>query len=965
MAKLPKGGVAKLDLQNTCYVPNSDINLISKDDGGRFIKDIIARKKVILTGKKGPDRLYHLDTPSSLKETSYSTKPLSDLEKLHLQMGHLNYAAIKAMVRKNLATGISLSEQNLQTESPICAACVEGKMTRASFPLSKSERNPHILGLVHLDLWGPAPIHSLHKGSRYTITFTDDNSRWVWVYFLRLKSKAFSAFKVWLAEVEKETGKTLKVFRTDNGPEYLTKEWIAFMKEQGVAYTIWLKNQQFTSALPNLTPYEVYRKKKPDLSRAHHFGCRAFLYNNLPKRSKLDPRAEEVIFLGFSLTQKAWEVYRPKTKQCASSVHVRFDDITVGTSSSLLLSEGENDYSSIKNKCSPDEEEVPPLQTSPTPSSSSTVTPSVDIPQIAETPPLPSPNPPLPDPKPKHAYNKRPLPPPRELSTRQSAACGETVPSIPPSGSSSGQPSNSSIPFPTAESGPEPQAEADSSANPSSGGESSEAEASLITEHKDNWKDFALHISTDEPRTVAEAKASPDWPHWEAAMEREHEAILCLGTYSLGELPPGRKAIGSKWVFRKKRGLNGETIYKARIVAQGFSQIPGVDFFQTYAPVVRIETIWLLMAIAAINDWEFHVVDVDSAFLNSLMPADQTAYMKQPPGLNVEGKEDLVWILFKALYGLRQSAYLWYQCLLEILTKLGFSVLKSDPCIFIRQSSTGITIISAHVDDSGLFCTSISEVELVKSQIREHVSIKDQGEAKSILGMDIIRDCKNRTITLSHHHLIDKVVKDFNMQDAKPVHSPMNASSRLAKADSPFTPKERAEMRKIPYQEAVGSLMHIAVNTRPDIAFAVQQVAQFMSNPGQPHWKAVKRIIAYFKTTRDLTLTLGGRPSSQSAASPLIAYSDSDHCNSHDHARSISGFGLFYGQGAFSWSAKKQTSTATSTGEAELYAGLRAGTEITWIRSFLFEISLEQKSATTLKIDNNFAISMMDPPSNV
>ncbi|KDR64976.1 hypothetical protein GALMADRAFT_82453 [Galerina marginata CBS 339.88] len=487
----------------------------------------------------------------------------------------------------------------------------------------------------------------------------------------------------------------------------------------------------------------------------------------------------------------------------------------------------------------------------------------------------------------------------------------------------------------------------------------------MITEHEDNWKDFVLHVSTDEPRTVAEAKASPDWPHWEAAMEREHEAILRLGTYSLGELPPGRKAIGSKWVFRKKRGLNGETIYKARIVAQGFSQIPGVDFFQTYAPVARIETIRLLMAIAAINDWEFHVVDVDSAFLNSLMPADQTAYMKQPPGLNVEGKEDLVWILFKALYGLRQSAYLWYQRLLEILTKLGFSVLKSDPCIFIRQSSTGITIISAHVDDLGLFCTSISEVELVKSQIREHVSIKDQGEAKSILGMDIIRDRKNRTITLSHRHLIDKVVKDFNMQDAKPVHSPMNASSRLAKADSPSTPKERAEMRKIPYQEAVGSLMHIAVNTRPDIAFAVQQVAQFMSNPGQPHWKAVKRIIAYLKTTRDLTLTLGGRPSSQSAASPLIAYSDSDHCNSRDHARSISGFGLFYGQGVFSWSAKKQTSTATSTGEAELYAGLRAGTEITWIRSFLFEIGLEQKSATTLKIDNNSAISMMDPPSNV
>lgn len=237
------------------------------------------------------------------------------------------------------------------------------------------------------------------------------------------------------------------------------------------------------------------------------------------------------------------------------------------------------------------------------------------------------------------------------------------------------------------------------------------------------------------------------------------------------------------------------TRYRARYVAKGFTQIPGVDFFNTFAPVAKIESIRILMALAAILDWEFQVIDVDSAFLNSGMPKDQLIYVRQPPGYQRVGKEHWVWLLLKGLYGLRQSAYLWYQKLKAIMIRMGFYVCRSDPCVFIRSSPSATSIVAAHVDDLGLYCSSIAEVELLKSQFREHVNIKDGGDAKMILGMEIIRDSKARTISLSHRFYIDTIVKRFRQEDARPVYSPMNTSGPpLSKADCPKTQDERQAM---------------------------------------------------------------------------------------------------------------------------------------------------------------------------
>ena len=295
-------------------------------------------------------------------------------------------------------------------------------------------------------------------------------------------------------------------------------------------------------------------------------------------------------------------------------------------------------------------------------------------------------------------------------------------------------------------------------------------------------------------------------------------------------------------------------------------------------------------------NWEVHIIDVDSAFLNSDMAPDQTVYLSQPPGYIAKGKEDYVWKLNKALYGLKQSGHLWYQKLRGILEVIGFQACKSDPCIFICSSASATAIISSHVDDLGPYCSSTAETKLVKSQIREHISIKDLGDTRLMLGIETNCDHQACTIALSHHSYINKIVAQYGQSNAKDVYSPMEMGTRLTKAHCPSTPEEIAEMRSKPYQAAVGSLNHAAVMTHPDIAKAVQTVAQFSSNPGKHHWDAVIHIICYLKTTRNWVLTLGGK----SATVNPLGYCDANHANSPDHGRSISGYAIVLGSGCFS-----------------------------------------------------------------
>ncbi|KAL1941168.1 hypothetical protein VTO73DRAFT_7380 [Trametes versicolor] len=975
-------------------------------------------------GAKGADRLYHLDTPS---ESAFhvSTNPYGRLQDLHGRLGHLNYQSIRKLVRKGLVRGVKLSKAELNAEPPPCSSCMQGKMTRASFPRSQSGRPERELFLASTDLWGEAQVQT-PDGKRYVMTITDHYHRWLWVAFLRHKSDAFGAFKEWLARVERETGLKLAKLRADNGGEYVGNAFKDFCKERGIQlqttsprtpeqngaaesqnrsifdrvrtilidsglplnlwgeavnYIVYTKNRNPTAALDGSTPFQTRYGHAPDISFLHRFGCRAYVYNDHPSRRKLDPRAREGIFVGYADNQKAYRVYFPDTQKLVTSIHVRFHDNANGFSGTLP--EGEKDYDSLIESFDPqadlDDSRPSHGQTSETSALDAALNEAATVPDAAPdeqqapivAPPAPD-APPAPRPRgrPKGSKNKKGGVAVRHSSRVRAKAGVEAAPNAP--AEEPHPPQAVAAPEPPLVEHPVPGGdvpEADMSESDLT--ELSESERSNDEDESANLigalLEHSFAISGDEPQTYKEAMASPEANEWEAAMVQELESIASLGSFELTSLPPGRKPIGTRWVFLVKRDTNGNVLrYKARLVAQGFTQQPGVDFQETFALVAKAESIRAICAIAAQRDGIIHVVNVDSAFLNSEMPDDQEAYVKQPPGFTLHGQETKVWRLRKALYGLRQSGYLWYRKLKSIMTSIGFTTCQSDPCVFFRYDhDRNLAIVTSHVDDLAIFGLglSLAAVNKIKDEIRREVPIKDGQDISLLLGVKITRDLKARTISFSHTHKIDKALEEFGFKDAHPVWSPMLHSQRLSASQAPQTPKDIAFMRNVKYMSAVGTLMHIAVHTRPDISKAVQSVARFMANPGKPHWQAVKRIFQYLKGTRDYVLTVGGNGTTQ----PL-AYCDTDWGNDPDTAKSTSGYAIFIGQGCISWSAKKQTVVALSTGEAEYYASTHCGREIIWLRQLLSELGLlpsPRPPPTPLRIDSTTAIKMINNPDEV
>ncbi len=244
--------------------------------------------------------------------------------------------------------------------------------------------------------------------------------------------------------------------------------------------------------------------------------------------------------------------------------------------------------------------------------------------------------------------------------------------------------------------------------------------------------------------------ASKHRPQWLEAIQEELNSIHGLGTFELAELPPGWKAISSKWIFHIKcNALGAITCFKARLVACGYTQIPGVDFFETYAPVTRIEFFCILLALAAHFDWEIIQLDVKNTFLNGELKEE--IYMRPPKGFSSPGKEDFYWQLQKTLYGLKQSSFVSYGCFSGGMLKLGYVPLLSDACVFICISPDRkhISIVAVHVDDMGLLSNSVEEQECAKAELKKEFPINALGEPDLLLGLKINCDCKQCTITIS------------------------------------------------------------------------------------------------------------------------------------------------------------------------------------------------------------------------
>ena len=433
-----------------------------------------------------------------------------------------------------------------------------------------------------------------------------------------------------------------------------------------------------------------------------------------------------------------------------------------------------------------------------------------------------------------------------------------------------------------------------------------------------------------DPTSLREAQAAPDWLEWEKAIEVEMENLRMHETYELVVKPPGARTIGCTLVFHRKRDAEGAvTQHKVRVVAQGFSQIPGQDFDQTFAPVAKSSSLRVMITLAARFGWPMIQLDVKSAYLNGEL--DKELYMRQPPGTAAPGEEHLVCRLKKSLYGLKQAGRAWYKTYREAMTDLGMTRSEADHACFWKAEGESLAMVGTIVDDM-LVTGTPDLVEQFRTGIKARFTITDSGEVAWLLGIEVVRDRDAGTVRIAQRTAIDAVVRAMHLEGAKPASTPIAVGGKLDRSQCPTTTAAIADMAGVPYKQGVGMCMYIAVTTRPDIAHAVHRLAKYMANPGRAHWEALKRLVRYLAGTREFWLVYGRDRSG------LAGFTDADWGTSDDTRHSVCGYVYTLDGGAISWSAKQQQVVALSSTEAEYIGITHAAKEAIWLRSLLTDL---------------------------
>ncbi|GJZ09305.1 putative ribonuclease H-like domain-containing protein [Tanacetum coccineum] len=449
-----------------------------------------------------------------------------------------------------------------------------------------------------------------------------------------------------------------------------------------------------------------------------------------------------------------------------------------------------------------------------------------------------------------------------------------------------------------------------------------QSEAGLITfinkQRRTNHKDFqnclfACFLSQMEPKKVSQAL---DDESWVEAMQEELLQFKLLNVWTLVDLPHGKKAIGTKWVFRNKKDQRGIMVRnKARLVAQGYRQEEGVDYDEVFALVARIEAIRLFFAYASFMDFTVYQMDVKSAFLYGTI--EEEVYVSQPPGFVDPEFPNKVYKVEKALYGLHQAPKAWYETLSTYLLENRFRRETIDKTLFIKKIKNDILLVQVYVDD------------IIFGSTKKSLSTEKDG------------------IFPSQDKYVYDILKKFGFSSVKTSSTPMETHNPLSK-DADGT-----DVDVHLYRSMIGSLMYLT-SSRPDIMFAVCACSRFQVQPKASHMHAVKRIFRYLKGQPTLGLWYP-----KDSPMDLIAYSDIDYAGASLDRKSTTGGCQFLGCRLISWQCKKQTIVANSTTEAEYIATSNCcgQTKHIEIRHHFIRDSYEKKLIEMVKIHIDYNVA--------
>jgi len=358
----------------------------------------------------------------------------------------------------------------------------------------------------------------------------------------------------------------------------------------------------------------------------------------------------------------------------------------------------------------------------------------------------------------------------------------------------------------------------------------------------------------------------------------------------------------------------------------GNRQIKGLDFNETFAPVAQFTSIRCILAMTAANAWELHQMDVKTAFL--IRDLDEEVYMEQPDGYVDPTYHDKVCRLLQALYGLKQAPKMWYAKLDDFLKSQGSDNIDPDACLYLLINDGKIIIVLVYVDDLLLMASSLAAIYKIKDALHKRFEMKDLGEAKVILGLEIRRDKALGTLKLSQGKYAAQSLEKVGMAECNPIGTPLEVGLQLVKADESDD--------ALPYREAVGSLMYLMVGTRPDLAFAVGKTSRFVSCYGKEHWAAIKRVLRYVKGSMDKGLVFD-----KNSSCVLPGFTDAERAGDHETRRSTTGFTFIFGGAAGSLGFKLRKTVALSTMEAQYMALCEASKEAVWLNKLVQSVATE------------------------
>lgn len=889
----------EVEIQNACYVPDLTTNLLSVSEllkNGNFVEfdtdscRIYNAKKVLMAMAFLSNGVYKVDTS---EKCSFAGQAVATGETWHKRLGHINSSYLNKM-KDGLVEGINYSGQ-LKIEKQNCEVCCEGKQSRQPFK-HKGSKATGLLDLVHSDVAGPMETASI-GGSRYFVQFQDDFSRMCFVYFMKTKSETFKAFKSFKCLVEKQLNRKIKVLRTDNGGEYVSNEFENYLQNEGIIHQTtnpYTPEQNGASERMNRSLVEkakclLYEAGLDKSFWAEAVNTACYLRNrsavsNIPKTpyemffNRRPDLSHVRIFGSIAMTHIPKEKRRKWDKKSEKLILIGFSETTKGyrvydpktgqvyTSRDVVIIEKCKEEVEIPVEC----QEIEEKET------------SVSVGVQCEA----------------------------EHSTEEVAQSFESE-------NSEYETSDEEYVCPSE------LALSEESTRRSERARVPKRFDDYVTYMCSNVNEFSKE---DVPLTVSEALSRPDSDEWRKAMLEELNSFEENNTWELTDVPEQGTIVECKWVYKIKCDSENRKTYRARLVAKGFSQKEGIDYTETFAPVVRFSTLRLLIALAVKLGMSISHLDVKTAFLNGFL--EENVYMCQPEGFLIAGSEHKVCKLKKAVYGLKQSSRAWNTRIDDYLIKLGYIKSKYEPCVYIKKENSLLTIVALYVDDFFIFSNDNQNLQLLKEKLSLAFKIKDLGKAKECLGVRIKYD-KDK-ISLDQEHYVDLILKRFGMSDCKSVTTPIDSNE-----DSKSQSAEDNKLcdKNIPYQRLIGSLMYLVVLTRPDLAYTVSYLSQFNNCYTEYHWKCAKRVLRYLQGTKSYSLifTKDDRP--------LIGFVDADWASDKSDRKSYTGFVFKLSGGSISWKSKKQNTVALSSTEAEYMALSEAAKEAIYLRNLLGELT--------------------------